>query len=168
MKYAFRRKDIPYLLPTMILGTLNHFLYDFTEQNPFAALIAPINESVWEHMKLLFFPFLLFSLIEYAIRRPNAACFFGARFAGIWIGMLAVIFLFYGYSGILGLDLPVLDILLFYVGVLAAYAASARFGKTFCHKDLLTIFLWWTATTLLFFLFTCFPPELPLFLSPAD
>lgn len=165
--YRFiRRKDIPYILFTMILGSLNHFLYEFSEQNPVTALIAPVNESVWEHMKLLFFPVLLFSLIEYGFRRPAPATFFAARFAGVWTGMLSIIFLYYGYSGILGASFVVIDILLFFVGVLITYSTSLRLCKRFQNQNPLHIFLWWIFTVLLFFLFTCFPPEFPIFLPP--
>lgn len=73
------RQSFPYMIVTMILGTLNHFLYDWSGKNPVIALFTPVNESVWEHMKLLFFPFLLLSLIEYIIRRPDRARFFGSR-----------------------------------------------------------------------------------------
>lgn len=47
---------------TSVLGTLSHFFYDWSGRNPLAALISPVNESIWEHMKLLFFPSLLWSL----------------------------------------------------------------------------------------------------------
>lgn len=165
--YRFiRRKDVPYILFTMILGSLNHFLYGFSDQNPVTALIAPVNESVWEHMKLLFFPFLLFSLVEYYFRRPDAAAFFGSRFAGVWAGMLSIIILYYGYSGILGKSFVVIDILLFFIGVVIAYRTSSKLGRLFHRQTPLNIFLWWTVTILLFFIFTCFPPELPLFLPP--
>ncbi len=40
-------------------GTLLHFLYDRTD-SPLCALISGVNESIWEHMKLLFFPMLVF------------------------------------------------------------------------------------------------------------
>lgn len=165
--YRFiRRKDLPYILFTMILGSLDHFLYEFSAQNPVTALIAPVNESVWEHMKLLFFPFLLFSLIEYCFRRPEPAAFFGSRFAGVWTGMLSIIFLYYGYSGILGKSFVCVDILLFFVGVLITYSISFRLRKRFQNQEPLNIFLWWAFTVLLFFFFTCFPPEFPIFLSP--
>ena len=42
---------------TALAGTLLHFLYDWLP-NPLTALIAPVNESVWEHLKLLFWPYL--------------------------------------------------------------------------------------------------------------
>ena len=50
------------ILCVSILGTLLHFTYRWSGRNPLIGLIAPVNESVWEHMKLLFFPMLLFGL----------------------------------------------------------------------------------------------------------
>lgn len=165
MYHFIRRKDFPYILFTMILGSLNHFLYEFSGQNPVTALIAPVNESVWEHMKLLFFPFLLFSLAEYYFRRPEPAAFFGSRFAGVWTGMLSIILLYYGYSGTFGKSFVSVDILLFFIGVIIAYNTSSRLRKRFRGKEPLNIFLWWAFTILLFFFLTCFPPEFPIFLS---
>ena len=37
-----------------ILGTLFHFVYDWSGQMWFVGLFVPVNESTWEHMKLLF------------------------------------------------------------------------------------------------------------------
>ena len=42
-----------------IVGTVAHFIYDWTGQNPIIGLITAVNESTWEHMKLLFFPMVL-------------------------------------------------------------------------------------------------------------
>ena len=44
----------------LILGTLFHFLYEWTNQCYIVGFFAPVSESVWEHMKLLFFPMLLY------------------------------------------------------------------------------------------------------------
>ena len=38
-----------------VLGSLAHFFYDWTNNNAFVGLLTPINESTWEHMKLIFF-----------------------------------------------------------------------------------------------------------------
>ena len=118
------RQSFPYMIVTMILGTLNHFLYDWSGKNPVIALFTPVNESVWEHMKLLFFPFLLLSLIEYIIRRPDRARFFGSRLFAVWCGMLFIIMLFYGYSGAIGRSFVLIDILLYYLGVIITYSLS--------------------------------------------
>ena len=53
------------ILFTAILGTLSHFFYDWTGQGALIGLISPVNESTWEHMKLVFFPLLLSSSRQY-------------------------------------------------------------------------------------------------------
>ncbi len=52
------------ILFTSILGTLSHFLYGWSGSRVLVGLFAPVNESVWEHMKLLFFPMLLYFVFE--------------------------------------------------------------------------------------------------------
>ena len=49
---------------TALAGTLLHFLYDLTGESVLAAPFSGVNESTWEHMKLLYFPLLIFALIQ--------------------------------------------------------------------------------------------------------
>ena len=39
-----------------IVGTLFHFVYEWSGNNILIGLFTPINESIWEHTKLIFFP----------------------------------------------------------------------------------------------------------------
>ena len=48
-----------------IAGTLFHFIYEWSGENPIVGAIASVNASVWEHLKLLFFPALFYIIIEY-------------------------------------------------------------------------------------------------------
>ena len=48
---------------TAAMGTLLHFVYDWSGGWGAAAAFSAVNESTWEHMKLLFFPMLTFVLI---------------------------------------------------------------------------------------------------------
>ena len=41
---------------TAAMGTLLHFVYDWSGGWGAAAAFSAVNESTWEHMKLLFFP----------------------------------------------------------------------------------------------------------------
>ena len=43
---------------SILAGSALHFLYDLWP-NPLTAVFAPVNESVWEHLKLLYAPFLV-------------------------------------------------------------------------------------------------------------
>ena len=41
---------------TFILGTLLHFTYKWSEENAIVGIFSAVNESTWEHLKLLYFP----------------------------------------------------------------------------------------------------------------
>ena len=70
------------LLWTLAAGNLLHFVYQWTGESTVAGLFAAVNESTWEHMKLLAVPWVLFSLVEYialrtdgvAAPRPSRGC----------------------------------------------------------------------------------------------
>lgn len=80
---SLNKKNLPFILAVAILGSLNHFLYDWTGGSSFAALFCPINESPWEHLKLLFFPFLFVTLWTAALCRFRDRRFFTAVFSAL-------------------------------------------------------------------------------------
>ena len=47
------------------LGTLLHFAFEWSGNNLFVANFSSVNESTWEHLKLLFYPMLLTTIIGY-------------------------------------------------------------------------------------------------------
>ncbi|MDD7025196.1 MAG: DUF6512 family protein, partial [Oscillospiraceae bacterium] len=47
------------ILFVIITGTISHFVYEWSQNNFILGLFFPVNESTWEHMKLLFFPMLI-------------------------------------------------------------------------------------------------------------
>ena len=51
----------------LVLGVLLHFLYDWFS-NGITALISPVRESIWEHLKVLFYPLIVFGLLP-AVKR---------------------------------------------------------------------------------------------------
>ena len=55
---------------TALLGTILHFLYEWTNLL-FVAPISAVNESTWEHMKLVFIPSFLFSIIQSFIYKKD-------------------------------------------------------------------------------------------------
>ena len=57
--HSSKRVMILAAIVVFVLGTLAHFVYDWSGQNSFIGLLTPVNESTWEHMKLLFFPMLI-------------------------------------------------------------------------------------------------------------
>ena len=48
-----------------LLGSLGHFFYEWSGNNKIIGYFFATNESTWEHLKLLFFPTVIYSVIEY-------------------------------------------------------------------------------------------------------
>jgi len=46
----------------LVSGVLLHFLYDWLPCG-LTALISPVRESIWEHLKVLFYPLVIFGLL---------------------------------------------------------------------------------------------------------
>lgn len=61
---------------TSILGVISHFLYEWSGENKFVALFCAVNESTWEHLKLLFFPFLLWIIISHFVLNDTSKEYF--------------------------------------------------------------------------------------------
>ena len=70
----------------IIAGTLLHFVYHWTGQNRIVGLFSPVNESTWEHLKLLFTPMLLNSIAEYFVIGNQFSNFIAAKMLGIVFG----------------------------------------------------------------------------------
>jgi hypothetical protein len=108
-----------WILATIALGTLWHFVYQLSGDNFIVGMIAPINESVWEHLKIVFFPFIIIGLLGHIIIRPHKTNYWTGQLVGSLAGMLVVFFGFYLYSSIFGESL-IIDILLYYVSIIIA------------------------------------------------
>ena len=49
---------------TSFLGTILHFLYDWSGNLSWITPFSAVNESTWEHMKLIFWPMLFFAIFQ--------------------------------------------------------------------------------------------------------
>ena len=105
-------------------GNLLHFVYDWTGQSPVVGALAAVNESVWEHMKLLTTPWVLWSIAELVAVGRSGLPVTAARAAGLLAGLAAIPMLFYTYQGVLGRDLMWLDIAIFQIAVLLGFWVS--------------------------------------------
>ena len=126
MQKTLKHTHIVGFIFTIAIGSLLHFIFEWSGSNPFVASFAPVNESTWEHLKLLFFPVFIDSLFEFAYIGRNYKNYFMAMFMGILAGMAAIVVLFYTYSGIIGQNCFVMDILIFIIGDLVTYLLSYK------------------------------------------
>lgn len=160
------RRGIVFVL---LLGTLSHFFYQWSGKNFLVGLFFPNSESTWEHMKLLFIPMVLWLLFCSFWLKEDADCILPGFLCGLLIGTAAIPVLFYSYTGILGKDLFVLDLLVFVSSVLLAFLTGARFARG-CRfrkqRRLLEALVY--ALLLCFILFSCYPPKLGIFQIPPS
>ncbi len=150
-----------------ILGTLAHFTYDWSGNNELVGLVTAVNESTWEHMKLLFFPALLYLPIATYFLREEYPHIAEAMVLGILVGTLAIPVLFYTYSDVLGYNLAPLDIGTFFVAVAITFFITYRYAdRELPGSGFLFVLL--IAFALAFLFFTYNPPELGIFADPTD
>ena len=109
------------LIFTSVLGTFLHFLFDLTGGSIVAALVSAVNESIWEHMKLLFYPMLLFAVLEYFAWGQELPQFWWIKLFGIGLGLLLVPVFYYSYTGILGVQADWFNIAIFFLTAGAVY-----------------------------------------------
>ena len=83
------------------LGTLLHFLFEWTGWTAVAPFSA-VNESTWEHMKILFFPMLVFAYIQNVYFRKEYEGFWWIKLIGILVAVGSIPVFFYTYNGAFG------------------------------------------------------------------
>lgn len=158
------------ILFVSVAGTLLHFVYDWSGQNPLVGFFAPVNESTWEHMKLLFVPMFLFSLAEMAVLTEQYRNFLAAKAASILLGLALIPTVYYTYTGVWGRSLMVLDVAVFYIALAAAHLVGLRLlrkGRLTGGALQIAALLGLWALAFLFVWFTYRPPHIALFLDPA-
>lgn len=164
-----KRYTIIGIIFVLITGTLAHFLYDWTGNNHIVGLFTPINESIWEHMKLLFFPMLLYSLIMILKFRRKYSCITSALCFGILAGAFLIPLFYYAYTSILGKNIFILDIGTFILSVVIAFWLSYKLTLS-CRLEAYTSLL----CILVCILFVCFlvftynPPDTIIFQDPEN
>lgn len=151
-------------------GTLFHFLYDWTGRHTLIGLISPINESVWEHLKLAFYPAILFGCFEDFALKGLVHNFLIAKTFSVVTAILAIIIIFYSYTYLLGKNYFILDLLTFAAAIaLGQYASYLVLTAEPFPQYLNTASIWiLLILTILFSVFTFYPPKLPIFKNKPD
>lgn len=166
---SIKKAQVVGFLLTSLLGTLLHFVFEWTGHRPPVGAISAVNESVWEHLKLIFFPMLVYGIAEYYLYGKRLSNFITVRFLSVLLGLLIVAAGYYTYTGILGYDVMPVNIILFELGLLAAYRFSyknlkaGRYGSAGAKSWSL---LGFAVLLILFVIFTYCPPRIDLFVDP--
>lgn len=168
MKRSFALWQLFGFAVVSLIGTILHFLYEWTGKSPWAAPFSGINESTWEHMKLLFWPMLLFSVVEWFFFKDNRD-FFSIKLRGILLGIALIPLLFYTYNGVIGPSPDFVNISIFFIAGAVAFICETHLFYTenvnyYSQKRAILIIL---VIAFLFILFTFRTPNIAIFKDPT-
>ena len=120
----------------IVVGSFSHFIYDLSKQNKIVGYFAAVNESTWEHIKLVILPTFLWIGIEYHwyIGVNN---YFFSRFIGLLLMIVLIPGLFYGYQIVTKKNNGLVNILIFIVSVILGQITFSQLVKINMNSQVL-------------------------------
>ena len=152
---------------TAIAGTLLHFVYDWLDKSVWIAPFSGVNESTWEHMKLLFWPTFVFAIVQYFFFQDRNN-FWNVKLRGISLGISLIPIMFYTYNCVIGKSPDWLNIAIFFISAAVSFIYETKLYKKdkeyiFPSKyAIITLF----ALAMLFVVFTFATPKIGIFEDP--
>ena len=148
-------------------GTLLHFLYEWLGEAVWIAPFSGVNESTWEHMKLLFWPTFIFAIVQSFFFRDRED-FWCVKLRGTVLGIILIPVIFYTYNGVIGKSPDWFNIAIFFICAAIAYIYESRLfnsNKIRCLSPKLAIAVL-CVIALLFVVFTFLTPQIGIFKDP--
>ena len=142
------------LILTIILSVISHFIYNLFP-GFITSIFFPVNESIWEHMKLIATPLLITSIIEFLMTKNKNIFFINSITIIFSIILYLLIYLplnyFFNYQSIIAISLL---IIIFVIASIISYIMlnSTNNHQYYALPILLTIYI-------IFGLITYFPPH---------
>ena len=110
----------------IFLGSALHFTFALSDNQPIIGAFSAVNESVWEHLKLAFWPSLLLMVIEYPLLKKSANNFFTAKAIGVYLMITIIPLVFYSYTAFSGKSIFAIDISTFVFAVIIGQLLSYK------------------------------------------
>ena len=154
---------------TSLGGTILHFLYDWLNNATWIAPFSGVNESTWEHMKLLFWPMFIYAIVQSFFFKGKSD-FWCIKLKGILLGLVLIPILFYNYNGVIGTSPDWANIAIFFISAGVAYIYETKLfnnNTLSCKFPKIAITLL-CAIAILFVIFTFATPQIELFRDPIS
>lgn len=158
-----KKRFVFWYLAACAAGVGLHFLYGLWP-NRLTMLLAPVQESVWEHLKLLYWPFLL-AMTPLLAGAADRLAFWGAAMAGLLVMPVLLLSAFYVLSGAFGIERPAVDIVLYFAVMGAGVGTAWRLRRSGTIRRCAGILTMVAGLYgLMLVLFSLAAPQLPIFL----
>lgn len=159
-------KGIPVLF---LIGSFMHFLYDLSGENVIAGMVAAVNESVWEHTKMVLLPVIFWWTVYYLIKGKENNIdknkWFTGSLAALLTALATIPLIYYFYTGAFGVEILAVDIIILFISVLFGQISGLHFYK-YCKgiNSFIVIFIF-IVIIAIYIIFTFYPPHLPVFID---
>lgn len=168
MKRSPLRWELVGIIVISMLGSLLHFSFEWAGGWKPLGVISAVNESVWEHLKIGFWPALFYGIFEYPFLKKLTHNFIIAKASGIYAIPVVIVVLFYSYTAATGREILIVDILIFVIAIAVGQVVSYRILTmhelaAWLNKLGLALLI---VLAVAFGVFTFSPPELPIFRDP--
>lgn len=170
MKPNIKKLQIAGFIFTGIVGVILHFLFNWTDESIIVAPFSAVNESIFEHMKLLFVPMFVFAIYEQKYVKYDYSNFWCIKLRGILLGIVLIPVLYYTISGALGFIPDWVNIAIFFITAAISYYYETLWFNSDSKKDencrasLIILII----IAVIFVILTFVPPHIPLFEDPLS
>lgn len=159
------------IVPLGLLGSVLHFLFDWTKHNRFVAFFSAVNESYWEHIKIAIWPVFLLQIVLFSLGGYQIPSFVPAATIALYsipVSMVGLVFL---YKSVTKRNILWLDISIFFVCIAIAQSIFVlilgELSPTTGTVVMSSLFL--AGLVVAFLLFTFRPPKEPdVFVDPIN
>ena len=159
------------IVPLGLLGSVLHFLFDWTKHNKLVAIFSAVNESYWEHIKIAIWPVLLLQTVLFSLGGYQVSSFIPAATIALYsipVSMVGLVFL---YKSVTKRNVLWLDISIFFVCIAIAQSIFVlilgQLSPTTGTVVISGLFL--VGLVVAFLLFTFRPPKEPdVFVDPIN
>lgn len=148
-----------------ITGTLLHFTYKLSGKNVVVGIFSSVNESVWEHIKLLLTPIFAYNTIRYVLNYQTN--YFVMLFFELLVAIFGISTLYKIKLKIIGEKSPIINLLIFYIVALLCSITGYIIENIYVpnYINMVSIF-GCIAIYIIYMLFTVCPPKKDIFKDP--
>lgn len=155
-----------------IIGAIMHFLYDISNQNIFVALFAPVNESVWEHLKMVVWPIILWWSLYYIVKGEKNSIdknkWFTSALISLLVALISIPLMYYFYTGAFGVESVVVDIIILFLSIAFGQLLAFHYYEYGNGINYIIPILIMTFIICIFIYFTFNPLNLPIFMESSN
>ncbi len=153
-----------------ILGATFHFLYKYGGKKSWMTIISPVNESLWEHLKIGYYPFLIYAFVQVLLLSTVPSNFLTAEFIGVYSMLVFIVVVELIYPAVLKRNVLILDFIVFFLailfGQLVSYFIMGNYAQIIVSEYLILGVILFNA--FLFYIFSFKPPKIAIFRDSVD